>query len=631
MRRSRLDAWALAFALLGFAARLVNLGGQSLYAEEGYSITLGQDGFTRILTQTATLDSNTPLHYLLLSVWNALGGISEFNARALSAFAAVLIIPLAWQLARALGLPRAAQRGAALCSAVWPVGISFAQEARMYALLMLFTMLATVMLARALRRGGRLDWAVWSASLIAAFATHVYGALIFGVQALVVAAWLARRWRGASGALPVKSGFRFAIAAIVVTAAVIGAWTLVILKVSIPTSTTYTTRLDLLPLLEQGLAAMLMPKLAGPTAGLALLSLAMLLAVFFSSRQLRLLPLLVWATVFLICAVSAYTGKFAWRYVTATAPLAATGFGAALGLWANSRVPARVTAARGLTVLVAILGLAGFFLWRAAPANANEDYRGAAAYLRAHVKPGEPILMIPNLYHVFRYYYGDGDWHWLPPAEMINLQDVLDYQSAVPLLNRWLGGRSGAWLLLYDETLMDPTHIVQVLLRRQSVALTSDADLSRFHNLRLLHFTFFRPYEPLPEQLPESTSRLEQTGLPRGLASLGCRQYTPARAGDTWLEMFCFWQTKPYVQLPGNTQVSLRLINDRGRQVEQSDQQLAFGGFPYLPFEKPITAVYFIDLPANLAAGDYSLLAVPYTKEGEIAPRVITPVRLLAR
>ncbi|MCL4505893.1 MAG: glycosyltransferase family 39 protein [Chloroflexi bacterium] len=635
-RKSRVDAWALAFALLGFAARIAGLGAQSLYAEEGYSITLGQDGLARILTQTATLDSNTPLHYILLSVWNTLGGISEFNARALSAFAAVLIIPLAYQLVKTLGLPRAAQRGATLFAAVWPVGVGFAQEARMYALLMCLTMLATLLLARALRRGGRLNWAAWSISLIAAFATHVYGALIFGVQALVVVVWLIRRRRLAPGATSEKSDFLeksdfwYAIAAIVITAAIIGAWTLLILKVSVPTSTTYGGRLNLFPLLEQGLAVMLTPKLIDPTAGrlAALASVALLLITFFSSSRLRLLPLLSGAIVLAICAVSAWTGKFSGRYVAAAAPLAAAGFGASVGLWMTSRIPARAAVARGLAVLLAALSLAGFTLWRADPASANEDYRGAAAYLRAHVKPGEPILMIPNLYHVFHYYYGDGDWHWLPPAEMINLQDVLDYRSAVPLLNSWLGGRSGAWLLLYDETLLDPSHIVQGLLRRQSVAFMPDQEIDNFRGLRLLHYHFFRPYQPLPDSIPSNKSTIKQTDRDRGLDSLGCQQIEATHVNASSMEVFCFWQVRTNAHLPWNTKVSLRLLSVDGKLITQSDQQISAFGLPTQQFSKPLTAMYVINLPQNVLVGSYILRVIPYTSTEEISPQIEVKVRI---
>lgn len=614
----------LSILFLGFTLRVPGLSAQGLYAEEGYSTVLAQDSIGRILAQTASLDSNTPLHYLLLSGWIRAAGSSEFSVRALSVFAGVVTIALAYQLMKACGLPAGARRCAAALVAAWPVCISFSQEARMYALLMCLTTLSTWLLIRGLHNGGRGTWLLWSAAHIATFATHVFGALIFGAQLCVVVAWWATQRE--------NGRWRHAAIALALTALVLGVWMAIILSVSVPASTTYAGGLDLLQLMTQGLAANVMPRLASGEEILAVAILALMAMLFILlSRRLRLLSLLALIGIVAICAFSAWTGKFSWRYPTLVAPLVAAGLGAAV--WQSIRSAAHTPAGRlvaGVVVFIAcILGSVAFLAWRNDPANANEDYRGVAAYLRQHARSDEPIVMIPNLSHIFGYYYGAGDWHWLPPAEMINLQDTLDFESVVPWLNQWLSGRQGAWLLLYDETLLDPSHIAQTLLRRQSVALTHDADVQQFHNLRLLHYTFFQPYQPLPEQLPAMESTIEPTDRQRGLTGLGCHQFQAARAGDAWMEIFCFWQTKPYVQLPYDTKVSFRLTDSAGKQVLQSDQMIALEGMPYLPFEKPITGVYVIPLPGDLPAGEYVLHAIPYTPDEEISPRVSTEVKLL--
>ena len=78
--------------------------------------------------------------------------------------------------------------------------------------------------------------------------------------------------------------------------------------------------------------------------------------------------------------------------------------------------------------------------------------------------------------------------------------------------------------------------------------------------------------------------------------------------------------------------MSLRLTDASGKQVTQSDQTLAPArGLPYIPFEKPITSVYFIPIPVQMAPGEYTLRAVPYLPGEEISPQVTTPVRVLAR
>jgi len=120
-------------------------------------------------------------------------------------------------------------------------------------------------------------------------------------------------------------------------------------------------------------------------------------------------------------------------------------------------------------------------------------------------------------------------------------------------------------------------------------------------------------------------------GAQRGLTGLGCYQFELPHAGDAWMEVACFWRLAPGAGLPWDTQVSLRLIDAAGAQVLQSDQMLAPYGLPYLAFDKPITAFYVLGSTDALAPGDYTLAAIPYTPEGQIAPQVITPIRIEAR
>ena len=116
------------------------LDGQSLWADEGNSVALARAGLAEIAARTAQ-DIHPPLYYWLLHGWMRLFGASEAAVRALSAFAAVLLVAVVMRLARRL-FGRRAGWVAGLAAAVSPFQIYYAQEARMYALLALLAALA---------------------------------------------------------------------------------------------------------------------------------------------------------------------------------------------------------------------------------------------------------------------------------------------------------------------------------------------------------------------------------------------------------------------------------------------------------------------------------------------------------
>ena len=95
-RSPRLKKLALAVLLLWVATwlRFHHLGAQSFWNDEGNSARLSERTLQLIIEGTAS-DIHPPLYYLLLRGWRELLGDSEFALRALSAFAGLLVVPLA--------------------------------------------------------------------------------------------------------------------------------------------------------------------------------------------------------------------------------------------------------------------------------------------------------------------------------------------------------------------------------------------------------------------------------------------------------------------------------------------------------------------------------------------------------
>ena len=174
--------------LAAFALAIYGIGAQSFWYDEVYSVMLSQRGAASVIRQTASLDFNTPLHYLMLTAWTAAAGTGEFAARLLSVCATLVGAALA-----AACFKRG--RTAALTAvALSPMLISVAQEARMYAVVTMFCTLACVAWLRATRRNQSRDWLLWAAACVLAFGTHILGAAVFGAQTLAwIALWLYRR------------------------------------------------------------------------------------------------------------------------------------------------------------------------------------------------------------------------------------------------------------------------------------------------------------------------------------------------------------------------------------------------------------------------------------------------------
>ncbi|MCP4417604.1 MAG: hypothetical protein GY805_13350, partial [Chloroflexi bacterium] len=147
----------VAVLLLAFGLRVHNIEVQSFWNDEGNSARLSERSFQLIIEGTAS-DIHPPLYYLLLNQWRKLVGDSEFGLRSLSLFAGMLTVLLAFVLGRMVGGKRPylnhekAERGdllgflAAGLLAISPGMIYYSQEARMYALLGLWSILGTVLL-----------------------------------------------------------------------------------------------------------------------------------------------------------------------------------------------------------------------------------------------------------------------------------------------------------------------------------------------------------------------------------------------------------------------------------------------------------------------------------------------------
>ncbi|SCE74541.1 mannosyltransferase [Micromonospora carbonacea] len=140
------------------------------------------------LTRMAgTIDAATWPYYLFMHGWVALCGDSPAALRLPSALAMAGTAGLAATLgARLLG--RRAGLAGGLLFAVLPGTSRYAQEARPYAFVALFAVLATLLLVRALERPGWRRWAGYAAAVAALGLAHLVALTLLAAHAAVVLA-----------------------------------------------------------------------------------------------------------------------------------------------------------------------------------------------------------------------------------------------------------------------------------------------------------------------------------------------------------------------------------------------------------------------------------------------------------
>jgi mannosyltransferase len=168
---------------LGAALRIYKLDGDSLWLDEAYSIKFSHEAPAGIIEETAK-DVHPPLYYFALHYWMLALGDSEKSVRLLSALFGILALVVVYNVASRM-FDRSTALLAAGLLALSRFHLEFSQEARMYSLLCLLSLLSIYYFLK-LFDGKRSRYAL--AGYIAASAlmmyTHVYSFFIIAAENL---------------------------------------------------------------------------------------------------------------------------------------------------------------------------------------------------------------------------------------------------------------------------------------------------------------------------------------------------------------------------------------------------------------------------------------------------------------
>ncbi len=541
--RSRLYAGILLFlTLLAFALRLTRLGAQSLWYDEGVTAVVAAYDPTTLVRWTAD-DIQPPLYYLVVSAWGHVAGWSEWSLRFVSAAFGTLLIPLMAALTSALTRRRPAALLAALFTALHPLLLYYSQEARMYTMLVVLGVIATHCAVRMMQgeergaRSTRLLWIGYVLSATAAVYTHYFA--VFYLAALIVAVLtqhlLATRnaqhstrrflvanaavallflpwigvlvnrlrvdtsyWEGAFklGEALYHIAIRFTLGETVLDRAATP-WLWIYAAVTVlavvfmakdamrPVSS--STPPALFPILYAVLLFVL------PMA--AVLTLAWLTPKFNPRYVMLALPglILLWSTG--LAGRDWRWGREAWRTPRSPGHL---GVNTTAGIWYSDLWSKMWTNFRRdllLSNLTRIAGIgvlcAGFVYadanWFFDPAFTKDQWRELTQYVRAQRQPDEAVVLVSgHAWPIWQYYAPDLAAVRLPDIEILDVDAVLDFANTADPLRRGLANRDAAWLVGWQDDIIDPMQVAPLQLARGGAERAVDA---QFWGLSLRRFS----------------------------------------------------------------------------------------------------------------------------------------------
>ena len=162
--------------------------GESLWMDEGLSIGIASQPLFDI-PGVLRVDGSPPLYYMLLSIWMDLVGNGPGETQALSVAIALVSVPGGMWAGWSLFGRRAGLVCAALC-AVNPFLTQFAQETRMYSLMLVLSLLATAAFLHVFAFGRRGYLPLFFVLLALMLYTHNWGLfLAVGLVCALVPCW----------------------------------------------------------------------------------------------------------------------------------------------------------------------------------------------------------------------------------------------------------------------------------------------------------------------------------------------------------------------------------------------------------------------------------------------------------
>ncbi len=618
--------YLMAIIFVTFALRLLWLGEQSLWYDEGVSWLLAQKSLPHLIQWTAA-DIQPPLYYLILWLTTRLWGDSEWALRFPSVLFNLLTLPLLYALARHLFKTPPIRQGktASLLAAVLfcfsPLMVYYSQETRMYTLLVLEAVLAGYFLIKILENSLLTPAAnmstfilsppVWGYILSAATAlyTHYFAAFLLVAHALY--ALIALRQQSRIKVLLARLGVLFGF-----TVTLFTPWATILLARLGDDPSYWPGALKL----NEAIRRVVINFTGGETVfeqtglGLALgygaifiLGILAWLIQKTKTKSFKInhsqftihnstLFLLLWLfiPIILILALSYRSPKFNPRYTLLAYPAFVLLLGLTLAYLTRpqkSRLLRYVSRSVFLASFLFVLASSLFSLynWFAVIDFSKDDFKAMAQFVQERQKSNETVLLSSgHLFPVWAYYYGWDNWTPLPQMERLDVSRVTNLTIARDIAPA-IAGKTGVWLITWQDEVVDPNGIVPFWL---DTIGHRPGDAGDFWGVGLEHWRLepdaVNSLRENPIRHPAQVNFANQLNL-LGMTQLACS------------EIALFWQ--PRQPLPAGLLVTLNLTDNAGFKWNQTTPIGRPGAYLYPPSRWPVGQIVMTRHPLPWLTG----------------------------
>jgi hypothetical protein len=194
---------------------------------------------------------------------------------------------------------------------------------------------------------------------------------------------------------------------------------------------------------------------------------------------------------------------------------------------------------------------------------------------------------------------------------------VLGYETA-RVLNETLAGKRGAWLVLWQDEVVDPNGIVPMLLSTHG---TEQAVTSSFWHIKLRHWTL----DPNARWATEPEPRVRREANFQNLIQLiGYDAPTPTPA-DVGASFNLYWRV---LQTPDDDyRIALRVVDAAGNVWGKQDRRPAGYTYPATRWKRDeyLFGAYTVPLLAGTPPGDYLVRVTFYTPANPSGLDVLAP------
>jgi hypothetical protein len=219
--------------------------------------------------------------------------------------------------------------------------------------------------------------------------------------------------------------------------------------------------------------------------------------------------------------------------------------------------------------------------------------------VRAQVAPDEAVLLVSgHAAPAWDYYAPDIPAARLPDIDILDVDAVLGFNAGAQL-ERALAGKAGAWLVSWQDEVVDPAGFGPYYLDRAGAEQTAP---QAFWHLGLRHWRL-RPDATFPAAA--SPAHVQSANFDHKLALLG---WDDPRDD----QLTVYWRVLN--TLPQDYRVSVILEDAQGREVGRWDGRPASYDYPTTRWQpgQEIFGRYPLPLPADAAAGEYTATLAVY-------------------